>query len=289
MKAFVKRHQDALFAVVLLLLFLLGLFLLVSMQDTKGRKKAPEAPTATPEPTPTEAIKIIFVDDLPQAVLADPTDTPAPTENAYFPETCTIAPTQTPLPTPTATQKPTSTPKPTNTPAPTKKPTAAPKPTYSEGKAGTYKVEEGAHDWKPYARYTAITNKSSRQYQLQQIAKTDENGLRYVTDADGVKRYCVALGVAWAGGKPSDIGRCFDVKMKNGAVLHCVLGDVKKIEHSEGSAGRFGSNGELLEFQVDLQKLPENVKKSGDVSKLGGAFEGNAATITVYNKNVLGG
>ena len=289
MKQFLKKRGDLIFAVTILMTFLLALILLTSLQDTTGRKKSTAAePQRIAEPTPTDTIHIVFIDDLPVAVPSDvttPTATPTMTPRATYTPTSTEAPTATP--TTAATATPTR--KPTNTPTPTKKATVTPKKDYSSAPAGTYSVQRGGHAWKPYARYTAITAKASRQYKLQQIAKTDENGLRYVIDSEGVKRYCVALGAAWAGGSPSDIGRCFDVKMENGATLRCVLGDVKKPEHSEKGEGRFGSKGELLEFQADQKKLPESVKNSGDVSKLGGAFEGEAVEITIYNSNVLGG
>jgi phosphomannomutase len=60
---------------------------------------------------------------------------------------------------------------------------------------------------------------------------------------------------------------------------------VKKIEDSQNGEGKFGSKGELLEFQVDIDKLPKHVH--GDISDLGGAFEGNADKIIVYDKNAL--
>ena len=220
-------------------------------------------------------------------------ESPAAAERASFEKTCTLSPTptRTPTPRPTATPEPTvtPTPEPTSTPKPTKTPT--PKPTKAPvqtGSVGTKNVPTGGHDWKPYARHTAITAKNSPQYKLQQIAKTDSNGLRYVKDKDGVKRYCVALPVYWAGGSTKDIGRCFDVKMKNGEVLHCVLGDVKKIEHSQNGEGKFGAHGELMEFQVEQDKLPEIVRKSGDISRLGGAFEGEAVEITVLDYYIDG-
>ena len=150
------------------------------------------------------------------------------------------------------------------------------------------KVPSGNHSWKPWARHTAITNKSSQQYKLQKKAKTDSNGLRYCIDKNGEKRYCVALGVYWCGGNPEDIGRCFDVVMENGAILKCCLGDVKKVKNSQKGEGKFGSKGELLEFQAEGAKLVKVVKESGDVSRLGGAFEGNAKKIIVYNEFIPG-
>ena len=243
---------------------------------------------AAAEPTITETIACGAVIPIEES--------PAAAERASFAKTCTIAPTPTaaprttatptftatpsPEPTATSTPKPTKTPTPKPTKTPTPKPTKAPK---QSGTVGTKTVPSGGHDWKPYARHTAITAKSSPQYNLQQIAKTDSNGLRYVYDPNGVKRYCVALPVYWAGGTLADIGRCFDVTMQNGAVLHCCLGDLKKPEHSQNGEGKFGSRGELLEFQVDQNKLPDIVRKCGDISRLGGDFEGEAATISVLD------
>lgn len=237
----------------------------------------------TPTPAADE-LRIVFVDEIPTATAAAPisctsTPTPAPTATSTPEPTSTPQPTNKPKPTATSTPKPTKTP----TPKPTKAPSG-----YSQGKAGTYKVEQGGHAWKPWARHAAIKNTASQQYKLQKVARTDENGLRYCIDPNGVKRFCVALGTAWAGGSPADIGRCFDVMMVNGATLHCCLGDVKKTEHSQNGAGRFGSNGELLEFQVDKDKLNESVKTSGDVSKLGGAFAGEAKEIKVFDLFIEG-
>lgn len=245
-------------------------------------EEAPAAETAVTEPT--ECGSIIPIEESPAAA-----------ERALFEPTCTNTPTVTPEPTPTVTNTPTPEPTATNTPKPTKTPkptnTPTPKPTNAPkkpGTVGTKKVPQGGHDWKPYARHTAITAKSSPQYALQKIAKTDENGLRYVVDQYGVKRLCVALPVYWAGGTLEDIGRCFDVKMANGATLHCVLGDLKKPEHSQNGEGKFGSKGELLEFQVDQNKLTEIVRKSGDISRFGGAFDGEAVEIKVLDYFIAG-
>ena len=232
-------------------------------------------------PTVTETIacgSIIPIEESPAAAeRAMQTPTPKPTRTPTPKPTATEAPTETPVPTATSTPKPTKTPKP--------KPTKAPVKT---GAVGTKKVPQGGHDWKPYARHTEITAKSSPQYKLQKIAKTDSNGLRYVTDKNEIKRYCVALPVYWAGGSPSDIGRCFDVKMSNGEILHCVLGDVKQIEHSQNGEGKFGSRGELLEFQVEFSKLPKFMQNSSDISYFGGAFEGEAVEITVLDYYIAG-
>ena len=188
------------------------------------------------------------------------TDIPTPT--------LTASPTIYTSPTPTS---PPPTPTPTCTPVPTKKPT--PKPT---------KVADSTnHSWKPYTRYTVYNVKSSMQYKLQQIAHTGSLGIRVVKDSAGEERYCVAMAIAWAGGQPKDIGRCIDIHMKNGAVLKCVLSDVKKTEHTAYSGNKYGAKGELVEFIIDQNAVSAKVKNSGDVSNAGPEFVGEASKVVV--------
>ena len=179
-------------------------------------------------------------------------------------------------PTPTATPRPTSTPKPTQAPTSTPEPTTTPEPTPKQAGKG--------HTFKPYTRYTAYNLKNSQQYKLQQIAKTAENGIRVVTDPLGNERYCVALGTAWAGGQPKHIGRCLDVYMENGAVLRCVLADVKRQEDTVDGANLYGkTNNDVLEFIVDGQKISQAVKTTGNVSNAGPEFVGGVAKIVVFD------
>ena len=257
----------------------------VLMLFTSMQEDAPSVPhydpTSTPTPTFADEIAIVFVDDVPVAV------------HSCFSETCTIAPTPTATATPVPTATPTEVPA-TATPKPTKR-VATPTPTtakvvpYPTGYPHTRKVDDpDEHTWKPYARYTMITAKGSREYALQQIARTAENGLRVVMDSNGVERYCIALAPQWAGGQSVDIGRCIDIKMANGAVLHCVLGDCKKHEHTQGKQGYYGSQGELIEFIADQAALPDKVRKCGDVSYIGDEFAGAAVSVTVLNLYIKG-
>ena len=227
--------------------------------------------TPTVEPSPIEGMGISIS-------RAKPTDWNSPTP------TFTITPEPTATPTPTFVVISTPTPKPTNTPKPTKTPKPTPRPTVKPTQS-VYPCEmtvpRGGHDWKPWARHTKITLKSSPQYKLQKKAKTDSNGLRYCIDPNGEKRYCVALNTYWCGGDPEDIGRCFDVVMANGSTIKCCLGDVKKDKNSWKGQCKFGSRGELLEFQAEEKKLSKKI--NGDVSALGGAFEGEAVKIIAYD------
>ena len=246
-------------------------------QDAVSRSSTHIPTEEASMPTPTEEpVKIVFIDDIPTAVAFSAT------------------PTATQMP-PTPTEKPQeriSTPTPTNTPSPTPKPAKSAKNDivpYPTGSVGTqYTDSKTAHQWKPYARYTAIMATGSREYALQQIARTDENGMRVVTDPNGVERYCIALAPQWAGGQSVDIGRCIDIKMANGTTLHCVLGDCKKHEHTQNKEGRYGSKGELIEFQVDMDRLPDKARNCGDVSYVGPEFEGGIVSVTVLDLYIDG-
>jgi len=208
-----------------------------------------------------------------------------------------ISPTPTVTMTPTATLVPTSTPTPSPTPEPTATPTPSPEPTptptpapqpisygYNNGKPGYYKCEtNGTHgfkigtDYRVYARGTA-------QRKLIDISRTDERtGIRIVTDPNGVDRYLVALGTAWAGGTPSDIGRCIDIYMVNGATLYCVLGDVKKIEDTIDGKCRYGTNhNELIEFIIDTPALPKQTQVDSNYNRCGDEFIGEAHSMRVH-------
>lgn len=191
----------------------------------------------------------------------------------------TPAPAPDPTPTMTPSPVPTSTPTPTMTPTPSPTPTATPTPT----PVYVVKEVEAGHKFKPFTGFWAYTAKGSAQYKLQKIAKTDERtGIRVVTDKHGEDRYCIALGTYWAGGHPEHIGRCIDVVMVNGAVLKCVLADVKRQEHTKGQRNRYGlDNNDILEFIVDERYLPSGVY--GDMSAAGPEFEGDVSHMVIYD------
>lgn len=250
-------------------------------QETVGVDSAPAVTDVleSPTPTPTEEIRIVFVDDIPVAVMTDlPTATPT---NTVAP---TATPTEMPTATPTMDQKPTKAVKPTNTPTPTEKPKQSESVRYTKGSAGTREADtDGTHGYKPWARHTAVTNKSSRQYKLEQIAITDAVGRRVVKDPNGEWRFLIALPVYWAGGTAEDIGRCVDIKMANGAVLKCVLADIKKIENSQGGQGKYGKKGEIIEVICDKSKLIDAVRDSGDASRFGAEWVGDVKEVTALD------
>ena len=253
-----KRRDVIMTAVEIIVALAVVIYLMTKIEEPKP-KKAEDPDDITG--------RIVWADpDAPELTAAiTNTPTPRPTERASLTKTCTLAPT--PTATPEPTKEPTSTPEPTTTPEPTPK---------QAGKG---------HTFKPYTRYTAYNLKSSQQYKLQKAAWTEKRtGIRIVTDPNGVDRYCVALGTAWAGGQPKHIGRCLDVYMENGAVLHCVLADVKRQEDTVDGANLYGkTNNDVLEFIVDGQKISQAVKTTGNVSNAGPEFVGGVERIEVFD------
>ncbi|MBO4703940.1 MAG: hypothetical protein J5617_03855 [Bacilli bacterium] len=241
-------------------------------------------------PTPTIELHMTIIPLPTSTPTSAPTDIPTPTFTPIPTATPTFTPTPSPKPTNTPTPKPTKAPTPKPTKTPTPKPSSSSKSVaYPTGAVGTkYTDDPNGHTWKPYARYQKITNKNSVEYKLREKEKTDENGMRYLIDPNGVKRYCIALEPMWAGGQSVDIGRCIDILMTNGTTLHCVLCDCKRTEKSWKKEGWYGSQGELIEFIVDMNKLPDKPRLNGDISYLSKEFEGGITSITVLDLYIEG-
>ena len=73
-------------------------------------------------------------------------------------------------------------------------------------------------EFKTYMDYRTITDTSSPQYDLQQHAYTDSQGIRRV-DGD----VCVALGTAYA----DSCGERFEITLDSGNSFTAVVGDIK--------------------------------------------------------------
>ena len=126
--------------------------------------------------------------------------------------------------------------------------------------------------FKSYMSYKAITNKSSKQYKLQQRAYTGNYGIRMVDD-----RYCVVLGSYFN----KEVGTYFDLILKNGTVIKCVLGDIKSSVHTyEDNITSF--NGCVSEFIVDTEHLNEAAKTSGDISSCNSVWYSPVVKINIY-------
>ena len=122
--------------------------------------------------------------------------------------------------------------------------------------------------FKTYMDYGKITNKSSKQWHLQQLAYTDSEGFRKFNDS-----YLVVVGTYYA----DEVGKEFRVTLDSGIVFHAMVGDIKQDIHTDANNQYVTMNGDIMEFIVDVDKLDELTQKLGNVSNSG--FEGSIIKI----------
>ena len=125
-------------------------------------------------------------------------------------------------------------------------------------------------DFKSYMSYKAITNKSSKQWALQQIATTDKNGVRCV---DGIPM--VAIGTGWG----LWVGDVALVTCNNGNSFKVIIGDIKSNAHTDEANKTTVSNGCRCEFIVDTDVLDSKAKMMGNLSVLS-QYNGYVVNIT---------
>lgn len=133
--------------------------------------------------------------------------------------------------------------------------------------------------FKSYMPYTAITDKNSKQYKLQQLAESNKQGIRVVNGY----RYCVAIGTAFNG----EIGDYFDLVLDNGEVIPCIVGDIKADKHTKADNITTASNGCVSEFIVDNKKLNKDTKRDGDISSCFEKWNSPVSKIKIYEKNIF--
>ena len=133
-----------------------------------------------------------------------------------------------------------------------------------------YAVPNIDTSFKTFMDYEKITNKASKQYEMQQKAITNNDGLRMY---DG--KYMIALGSYYS----ENCGDEFIITLDNNEKLHCILGDQKDDLHTNDTKQYIEKNGNLVEFIVETDKLPEKVKQMGDASFISEQFEGEILSI----------
>lgn len=120
--------------------------------------------------------------------------------------------------------------------------------------------EEADGSFKTYMDYKTITDKSSKQWHLQQLAYTDSEGFRKFNN-----NYLVAIGTYYA----DEVGKEFRVTLDSGMVFYAMVGDIKQDIHTDANNQYVTMNGNIIEFIVDIDKLDELTKKLGNVSNSG--------------------
>ena len=139
------------------------------------------------------------------------------------------------------------------------------------------------YGFKSWMSYKAITNKSSKQYKLQQIASTGYAGIRVAND-----RMCVAIGTAFG----TEIGTYIDLILENGTIIPCIVGDVKDPKHTDSSnvftiVTKNKKTYCCSEFIVDTKQLDKNAAKAGDISYADDNWDSPVVSIIVYDKNIF--
>ncbi|MCM1234391.1 MAG: hypothetical protein NC489_30185 [Ruminococcus flavefaciens] len=134
----------------------------------------------------------------------------------------------------------------------------------------TYSVPSNS-SFKSYMDYGTITDRSSKQYKIQTLCETDDNGLR---------RYKGYYTVAVGSGFGATVGDYIDVNLSSDVTLHCVIGDMKKDEHTDAKNIQVSHNGNVVEFIVDAGILNSEARGSGDISDING-FEGYVKSVDV--------
>lgn len=132
-------------------------------------------------------------------------------------------------------------------------------------------------DFKAFMDYRCLTDTTSEQWKLSQIAYTDKYGLRKVDDY-----YCVAMGSYYS----SSVGDKFKITLENGNEFNVIIGDLKQDCHTDSknqytpvydnSGNFYGAN--VLEFIIDEDIVDEMVLTLGTVSYYE-QFEGNITDI----------
>lgn len=125
---------------------------------------------------------------------------------------------------------------------------------------------------KTYMDYRKITDTSSEQYKLQQNKDcyTTDTGLRKVNEY-----YCIAVGTYYS----ENIGDKLIVHMENGENFKAIVADIKDDKHTDETNMQHRKDGSVIEFVVDTKKLPELVRKMGDISYMNETFRGEIKAI----------
>lgn len=131
-------------------------------------------------------------------------------------------------------------------------------------------------DFKSYLPYDAITNQTSRQWQLQQQATTNEDGIRCI---DGIPM--VAIGTGWG----LSVGDIALVTCDNGNSFKVMIGDIKADIHTDAANKTTVASGCRCEFIVELNKLVPHVKSMGNVAVLAkySGYVVNIEKVDTYN------
>ena len=163
----------------------------------------------------------------------------------------------TPTPTPITIIKHAATPEPIVVLKSEKKYKSLDLPTYATG------------SFKTYMDFRTITDRTSKQYHLQQVSHTDVDGFRRFNDY-----YLVAVGSYYSN---YQIGKELKIILEDETIINALIGDLKQDIHTDVKNQHIVHNGNIVEFIVDVNILDCKSRDWGDVSHSG--FEGRIVAI----------
>ena len=120
--------------------------------------------------------------------------------------------------------------------------------------------EEADGKFKTYMDYRKITDKTSKQWELQEQAWTEGRGFRKIGE-----HFLVAVGTFYA----DEVGKELLIEFEDGQQIKAIVGDIKQDRHTDSTNRYVPINGNIVEFIVDVEKLDPEVIRRGDVSWLG--------------------
>ncbi|XCH78863.1 MAG: hypothetical protein WHF31_15275 [Candidatus Dehalobacter alkaniphilus] len=138
-------------------------------------------------------------------------------------------------------------------------------PEIIEAKEPVYKtmpVCSTTSTFKSWMDYSKITSQTSRQWKLQQTAKTDTYGFRRYNGY-----YMVAMAKQYG-----PVGTMYIITLSSGETIYAIIGEIK------GATTCVHQDGSMIEFIIDVEKILPIVKSSGNVNKV---FEGTITEIKV--------
>lgn len=118
-------------------------------------------------------------------------------------------------------------------------------------------------------------NPQTKQWQLQQKAWADKNGFRRYGEEG---HYMVAVGSYYAAG----CGTVLRFTLENSKQFTAIVGDQKSDMHTDAKNQYCMTNGSLVEFIVDLDKINNYSRVMGDMSFSAG-MEGRVVKVERLN------
>lgn len=132
-------------------------------------------------------------------------------------------------------------------------------------------------DFYAYMDYRCITDETTKQWEMQQNAWTDEQGLRRYND-----EYMIALGSYYTDYK---VGERFEITLENNITFNAIIGDLKQDIHTDENNmySPVYQNWQLvkanvIEFIVDENELSNHVLALGSIHGYDN-FNGNIVSI----------